>query len=193
MGKRTLPFIFFFETARISLTWTDFRRHVQFSPNYRPPGVFLRVVDAERKLRGFDGLEAYLQFLRDGREFTYGGGTASGSAVAEASPEVEYLEGQRLVRERSFFKRNPELVREAKDHYGYKCQVCGFDFAECYGPIGERYIECHHLNPLSERDEAETVLVTTIADLAVLCSNCHRMIHRTRPAMHLEVLKSMLR
>jgi hypothetical protein len=60
------------------------------------------------------------------------------------------------------------------------CEVCGFDFSATYGSVGEGFCEVHHLSPLSASDESVT---TTLADLAVLCSNCHRIIHRSDPML----------
>lgn len=62
--------------------------------------------------------------------------------------------------------------------HGYKCQVCGFDFSEKYGELGQNYIEVHHKNPLAKLNEA--TIVNPETDLACVCSNCHRMLHRNR-------------
>lgn len=70
------------------------------------------------------------------------------------------------------------------------CEVCTFDFEKTYGAIGEGFCEVHHLIPLSET-ESETA--TRLDDLAVLCSNCHRMIHKTNPLMTVEKLRSLIR
>jgi 5-methylcytosine-specific restriction protein A len=77
---------------------------------------------------------------------------------------------------------------------GYTCLVCGFDFAATYGPIGEHYIECHHMNPLSERPEEEQLdgTTTSVEEVVVVCANCHRMLHRRRPALEVAVLKASL-
>lgn len=58
------------------------------------------------------------------------------------------------------------------------CEACGIDLGEVYGPIGRRIIECHHLRPLTE-----IVLPrkTKLNDLALMCPNCHRAIHRIQP------------
>jgi hypothetical protein len=101
-----------------------------------------------------------------------------------------YVEGERQRRETLFFTRNPKLVRAAKSHHGVMCQACGFDFAAIYGSWSDGYIECHHLEPLAERDGVAGN--TSVSEVAVLCSNCHRMVHRRRPALSLEELKTLI-
>jgi hypothetical protein len=102
----------------------------------------------------------------------------------------EYTESRRRSSERYFFARNPQLTEAVKRNYGFRCQVCRFDFAAKYGELGYGYIEAHHLNPLSERPELEWTdeLRTSVDDVTVLCANCHRMIHRRRPALSLKEL-----
>lgn len=108
--------------------------------------------------------------------------------------DFECEEGIRHQAERSFFQRNPQLARQAKEACGCVCKVCGFDFAETYGVFGKGFAEVHHLNPLSERppEEWTEVIRTNLADVTVLCANCHRMIHRRRPALSIEELRAMI-
>ena len=108
---------------------------------------------------------------------------------------LEFSEGQRLKREVFFFSRNPRLAAAAKAYHGLRCMACRFDFATTYGDLGDGYIECHHLNPLSERADSDwpKELVTSIEQVAVLCANCHRMIHRRRPALSIEDLRDLIR
>ena len=70
------------------------------------------------------------------------------------------------------------------------CEACGFDFSAAYGSIGKGFCEVHHLSPLSASDESVT---TTLADLAVLCSNCHRIIHRSDPMLSVAELSAVIR
>jgi hypothetical protein len=57
------------------------------------------------------------------------------------------------------------------------CEVrgCGFDYAAVYGALGQDYAHVHHKNPLS--DSVKPTL-TRLEDLAIVCANCHAMIHR---------------
>jgi hypothetical protein len=50
----------------------------------------------------------------------------------------------------------------------------GNDFERTYGERGVRYAEVHHVTPLRVTGQTNTRLV----DLAMLCANCHSMIHR---------------
>jgi 5-methylcytosine-specific restriction protein A len=80
-------------------------------------------------------------------------------------------------------ERNPTLVEAKKAAVlqatgKLACEACHFDFATTYRDIGLGFCEVHHLRPIGARAEAEN---TTLNDLAILCSNCHSMIHRTNP------------
>jgi len=69
------------------------------------------------------------------------------------------------------------------------CVVCEFDFGLTYGTAGLGYIEAHHLVPIAEMDEEA---VTTMSDLALVCANCHRMLHR-RDALSIGDLRDAIR
>lgn len=58
------------------------------------------------------------------------------------------------------------------------CEVprCGFEFSSRYGDTGDGYIQVHHLEPLS--DAPDTGRPIRLDKLAVVCANCHVMIHR---------------
>jgi hypothetical protein len=113
-------------------------------------------------------------------------------APATARRHTEYQEGQRKLREAYFFARNPRLAAEAKRQRDYTCEICSFNFRQQYGALGQDFAECHHKNPLSERPEElwSQVLTTSLDDVAVVCANCHRMLHRQRPALSVEALRA---
>lgn len=95
---------------------------------------------------------------------------------------------QRRLHER--FDRRGTLSLLVKKKKGYKCEACGFQFKDKYGELGEAYIEAHHLIPFSSLNEGNTKL--SLDDFAVLCSNCHRMIHRLSDLTDLNRLKDII-
>ena len=82
------------------------------------------------------------------------------------------------AKKREFFKKNGRLF----------CEVCMFDFKEKYGSRGDGFIECHHRIPLSE---AKSEIKPKLSDFALLCSNCHRMIHRKKKWLSVNELKKI--
>jgi serine/threonine protein kinase len=67
------------------------------------------------------------------------------------------------------------------------CEACGFDFAQVYGKLGEGFIECHHTKPVSKLRKGDK---TKLSDLALVCANCHRMLHRGGETLTLGMLRS---
>ena len=80
----------------------------------------------------------------------------------------------------------------AKKIHGYTCQICGFNFLKFYGEIGRDYIEAHHLTPLHELPPDMPIRLSPKDDFAVLCANCHRMIHRLGAEIELDGFRAIL-
>ncbi|RFZ79839.1 hypothetical protein DS742_05100 [Lacrimispora amygdalina] len=109
--------------------------------------------------------------------------------------EESFPEGRKKYRQHVLQERNRTLINEAKRIFKEKngrlyCQVCGFDFLETYGSLGEDFIEGHHTKPISEMKAEQQ---TKIKDIVMLCSNCHSMIHRKRPWITKENLEALLK
>lgn len=101
------------------------------------------------------------------------------TADLEALTEEESgTEGGKKLRLVNYFERNPTLRATAISLHGTSCKSCGFNFEAVYGEHGKNYIEVHHLVPISTLLEPTTI--NAKEDLTVLCSNCHRMLHRKR-------------
>lgn len=109
--------------------------------------------------------------------------------------ETEYAEGREKFRLHKTRERNPEVIKKAKKRFMGKnggrlfCEVCGFDFTEVYGERGAGFIEGHHTKLISELKEDDK---TKVEDIAMLCSNCHRMIHK-RPLITIEELNQVIK
>ena len=107
-----------------------------------------------------------------------GGEILSDEEAAEADlGNASITEKRRYVAHRKI-ERNPKAAKAAKKIHGYICQVCSFDFGAIYVKAAQGYIEAHHLVPLSEIPEGQSVELNPERDFAVLCANCHRTIHR---------------
>ncbi len=88
------------------------------------------------------------------------------------------MQEKRQLRMHFRIERNRKLARLAKKAHGCVCQVCGFAFEQQYGDLGRNYIEAHHLTPLAGLPPNTPVSLSPENDFAVVCANCHRMIHR---------------
>jgi 5-methylcytosine-specific restriction enzyme A len=88
------------------------------------------------------------------------------------------VEDLRVFRTHKRIERNRNLAAKVKRSLGLTCQACGFNFEAVYGTTGKDYIEAHHLIPLSKL-KGQRVALDPRRDFAVLCANCHRMIHRS--------------
>lgn len=106
--------------------------------------------------------------------------TEVGSNERDFEDEGAFPEGRILYRMHRDRERNADIVERKKNdflkkHKCLRCEICGFDFAETYGDRGKGFIECHHMIPVSQLDPGKK---TRLKDLCLVCSNCHRMLHR---------------
>ncbi len=102
-------------------------------------------------------------------------------------------EGKVLYRLHKTRERDQSVIEKAKKlaiarHKLLACAVCRFDFSKTYGKLGDGFIEGHHTKPVSTLPEDGK---TKVKDIALVCGNCHRMIHRKRPWLTVEALASI--
>ncbi len=90
-------------------------------------------------------------------------------------------------------ERSRSLATKAKEIHGAQCQVpaCGKRLNSLYGGVGEGYIEAHHLTPFADLKGRPTKL-NPKTDFAVVCPDCHRMIHRRKEPYSLLEVSSMI-
>lgn len=87
------------------------------------------------------------------------------------------VENRKAVQRHLQRERKSHLVTLRKQLDDFVCQICGFDYREKYGVLGDDFAEAHHIVPLAKNDKQRT---TTVDDLITVCANCHRMLHRMR-------------
>ena len=106
----------------------------------------------------------------------------------------EFPEGRILTRFHMLRERNSRIVDKKKNIVQKStgrlaCEVCDFDFQRVYGDLGVGFAECHHKLPLSKLLPGQ---MTHLDDLAIVCANCHRMLHRSRPVLTITQLRERL-
>jgi hypothetical protein len=99
-------------------------------------------------------------------------------------------EGKLVRSEVSFRLRNSALIAAKKALSNYRCEVCGMRFEDVYGDIGRKHIVAHHVKPIGARKRAS---VTKLDDIALVCSNCHDMLHRHGTLRTLEELRGRMK
>lgn len=108
----------------------------------------------------------------------------------DTSPEVEGHLKEKL-HAKIERQRSGTLIKKAKSFHGTKCKGCGFTFSSVYGASGKDFIEAHHLIPLAKLAMDGPVSIDPKNDFTVLCSNCHRMIHKLGCPSLVEFKKSI--
>ena len=88
------------------------------------------------------------------------------------------------------YERNPHAREECIEHYGSSCNVCRFNFEETYGQTGKDFIHVHHLTQIASIGKKYNV--DPITDLRPVCTNCHSIIHKRKPAYTIEEMIEML-
>lgn len=120
-------------------------------------------------------------------------------SLGSADAELGAMEGKQKLRfvnhrarERALREAKIQQARRASPDGRLRCQVphCNFDFEAVYGPLGAGFAQVHHLRPLAE---AQVAMLTTLKDLAVVCANCHAIIHRDGACHPIESLISKSR
>jgi 5-methylcytosine-specific restriction enzyme A len=113
----------------------------------------------------------------------------------EQSKSDSVMEGQVLYKLHKVRERDNGIVilkkKQTIDLTGkLACEACVFEFENFYGDIGKGFIECHHRVPLSNFKVASK---TTLDDLSLVCSNCHRMLHKSIDTISVDDLRMMIR
>ncbi|MDX9990093.1 HNH endonuclease [Thiothrix unzii] len=121
------------------------------------------------------------------------------SGKADPLPDVDVeaygFEGNPRLMAHMRRERNSSIIQKKKKDVlartgTLQCEACGFDFAKTFGEYGKEFCEVHHLIPLHKSDG---LIKTELSDLAIVCSNCHRVIHRMNPMPTIAALTKIIR
>ena len=139
-------------------------------------------------------LFAVAEAIRMGVAEARTGSKGIATTETQIAPEEEFQEGAVLTGLHKRRERDPQASAKKKvavlqETGRLQCEACEFDFAVAYGDLGIGFAECHHRLPLASLGSRTG---TRLRDLAILCANCHRMIHKTRPLMSVEEFKRVV-
>ena len=169
----------------------NFRR---FDPNYQGRGLQRGNKDEEVVWNRYFSNRSELTSVTESIRSLVASNDPIPSKEVISDEEEEGEEGQLLTRMHRYRERDTKLVKRKKarvimETEKLQCEVCDFDFSTMYGERGDGFIECHHTKPLSELKPGQK---TRLSELSLVCSNCHRMIHRKRPWLSMELLRQVV-
>jgi len=100
------------------------------------------------------------------------------SAGEDQMSDETFAEGAVVTSAHVRRERNPTLrVRLLKERQKFgelRCDVCGKCASDHSPQLGDAVFEAHHIVPLAAGQQRKT----QVKDLALLCANCHKMVHR---------------
>lgn len=113
---------------------------------------------------------------------------------APEGEDEDAAEGRVLTRMHRHRERDPAIVRRKKERVlqatgTLRCEACDFDFCLFYGELGVGFIECHHTKPIAFLNPGDR---TKMSELALVCANCHRMLHRPKRWLSIPELRTVL-
>ncbi len=136
---------------------------------------------------------AYLRKHRDAHLELISQGFSSNQINQEVINDYRGIIFEGAVDERSYLQRqrSNKLRTSAITYFKSRnnglvfCEVCDFNFSRFYGNHGEGFIEVHHKKPIHELEinGSRQTLQDALNNVVLVCSNCHRMIHRKQGKM----------
>lgn len=124
-----------------------------------------------------------------------GGTDADDKIIIEASTENENitLSEAKKYRYHRRIERNSSHSKKVKELQGTRCKGCNIDPQDVYGPLAIEMVDAHHLKPISKLADGQTIDLDPLKDFAVLCPNCHRLIHRMDNPGDLDTLRALIK
>lgn len=142
----------------------------------------------------FNAVEAKNYFIQNGYLILDKNENKELSKIETEDIESKYAEGKEKYKLHRSLERDTSLSKKIKEKRLHdvgelRCDVCNFSFSDVYGELGAGFIEAHHTIPVSE---IKGEIKTTIDEIALVCSNCHKMIHRSNQLLSIEELKNII-
>lgn len=105
-------------------------------------------------------------------------GVTASESIEPLKLDAEFAEGRVITELHSRREREPKLRKRllSSRRGGGKlfCDMCHSPPLSTNAALQDAHFEAHHIVPLSSTG----VRITRLSDLALLCANCHRLLHR---------------
>jgi 5-methylcytosine-specific restriction protein A len=106
----------------------------------------------------------------------------SGLRIAQADEppdeDFEFAEGRAVTEAHKRIERNrsirKKLLKARSEAGALRCDLCACTGEQFNESVRESIFEAHHTKPIAQAGEVKTKL----SDMALLCANCHRLVHR---------------
>lgn len=167
-GNDKFPYIFFFHTEKLNLTWKQMLSHLGYKPNFDPRGKFYSVADS--KLTSLGGAERYVEYLRANHaesndplktitpnDVQKEVGDVNARYVKDVEQEVSTIKQQSLgeipkltegtgkkIKEVAERPRSAAFRVSVKKLYKSKCAICG---SSLLSPNGKPAVDSAHIYP----------------------------------------------
>lgn len=114
--------------------------------------------------------------------------------ISSIEGDLEVEEGGLILRLHLSRERSRKLIQQKREQVQTQlgrlaCEACDFEFVDRYGDLGDGFIEVHHRKPVASLSPGDR---TRLEDLALVCSNCHRMLHRRKALLSVEHLRDLV-
>ena len=127
-------------------------------------------------------------------------GSAMTLIDVQQKPEVRLekmagVEGRLLTRTHVYRERDHTFAKHVRAHYTalaggpVRCHACGNVPTDAYGPAGDSCLELHHKTPIAQLQPDS---VTVVDDMALVCANCHRVIHSKTPCFTMDEIVDLV-
>ena len=142
----------------------------------------------------FNAVETKDYFIRRGYRIIDRKTGVKKSKIINEDEESNFPEGKEKFKKHRSLERDTSISKKAKEHRldqvgELRCDVCEFSFSETYGEHGTGFIEAHHTTPIPELGGQRK---TKIGEIALVCSNCHKMLHSGVRLLSIEELKEII-
>lgn len=161
--------------------YSHFRKVQWIDDTYRSSAEIVAEGETSWKPRGTLGLVEYLPDYVSRLLETFDHHVTQTSMDSSNDQELIGYEGRMWeeLRLHKWVERDKRFIIALRKKLAHIkcCMACGLDSAKEFDIARDRFLEAHHIVPLYQR-RSDVITITRECDIALLCPNCHTLMHR---------------